>query len=391
MTLREAIQDTRLGYRAFAHALGSSAATVSRLVNYGEYPTRMGVDEARKRCSKVLLGAGVDPRSVVWPDPGVRPGSSGYWREHAGQTVKVHHKALRCVDNNKTEEIDLMQLDREVLRLFGLRSNPFINDVEADEDVFRYKGLEAVETAIRDAIEERGFLAICGPSGSGKTTIWDGIEADYGRRDDTVICRPLVMCRETLTPEHLARSLIYGLLGENTPVRLNAEDRGRQLSQALRAGANRKAVLLIDDAHFCSTSVLRQLKTFYEEKIGRYRLLAIILIGLEELKPKLATFAEIGNRIRLVEAPKAPVEEYLRFKLRRAGSEAGKIFDAGGWAAFVERFKEPRRAAVGRPLLINAACIRCMVALHQNGGQPGELVTKEIVDSLPGAEERRRA
>lgn len=287
-----------------------------------------------------------------------------------------------------------MQLDRNVLSLFALRANPFLNDIEADEDVFRFKGYEQVETAIRDAIDQRGFLALTGESGSGKTTIWDGIEAEYAHRDDTVICRPLVKTKESLTPEHLARCLIYGLLGESIVVRANAEDRGRQLSMALRAirsgTMDRKAVLFLDDAHFCGSSVLKQLKTFFEEKIGRYRLLAIVMIGLPELKAKLAAFPEIGNRIRLVEVPPVPVKEYLEFKLRRAGSSIDKLFDASGFDAFCDRFRAPRRPPLGRPLIINAACIRAMVMLHQNGAQPGERITRDIIDQLPGAAPARR-
>jgi type II secretory pathway predicted ATPase ExeA len=214
-------------------------------------------------------------------------------------------------------------------------------------------------------------------------------------RDDTVICKPQTKEKHKLTPEHLVRALIYGLLGDNAHVCREAEDRGRQLSQALRqirtAEIDKKVVLYIDDAHFCGANVLRQLKTFFEEKIGRYRLLAIILVGLPELKNKLAAFPEIGNRIRLVEVPPVPVQEYIAFKLKRVGSSVEKLFDGAGFDAFVDRFRQPRRPAMGHPLLINAACIQAMVKLHQNGGQPGERITREIIDLLPGGATARRA
>jgi type II secretory pathway predicted ATPase ExeA len=293
-----------------------------------------------------------------------------------------------------TEEIDLMQLNRDVLALFGLRQNPFLNDVEADEDVYSHRGHQQVTQAIRDAVEQRGFIAVVGPSGAGKTTIWDGIESEYGTRDDVSICKPQLKSKDKLNPEHLCRALIYGLAGDDAKIPREAEDRGRLLSAALRAvrsgTVDRKAVLYIDDAHFCNASVLRQLKTFFEEKIGRYRLLSIVLVGLPTLKTKLAEFPEIGNRIRLCEVPAVPVKEYLEFKLRRVGSSLDKLFDASGLQAFLDRFAVPKRAAAGYPLLINATCIRAMVRLHDNGAQPGEKISREIVDSLPGAAPARR-
>jgi type II secretory pathway predicted ATPase ExeA len=393
MTLKLAIRQAGLSYRPFAKALRLHATAVSRIVNYGEYPVKIGKQECMRRITEVLVEHGIPETEIEWPASGVRPGYPGVVRrtERSGAAVERHEVYIEA---EQTEAIELMQLDRSVLSIFGLRTNPFLNDVETDEDVFPYKGHEQVTTAIQDAIDQRGFLAVAAPSGAGKTTIWDGIEAEYGRRDDCIICKPQLKTREKLSPEHLVRALIRGLLGEDCHIAHDAEQRGRQLSNALRAirtGAiDKKAVLYIDDAHFCTASVLRQLKTFFEEKIGRYRLLAIILVGLPELKHKLASFPEIGNRIRLVEVPQVPLREYLEFKLRRVGSSIDKLFDANGWAAFEERFRAPRRPAMGYPLIINAATIQAMCKLAQNGAQPGERITREIVDMLPGGSTVRR-
>jgi type II secretory pathway predicted ATPase ExeA len=362
-----------------------SPAALSRMVNYGEYPTRRDIGAIKATIQAALSSRGLG--EIEFPAPGLRPNYGlGIKRGNAGGVALERHVQVRQITQ---EDIELMQLDRSVLNLFGLRTNPFLNDVEAEEDVFPYKGHAQVEAAIREAIEQRGFLAVTGPSGAGKTTIWDGIEAEYGTRDDAIICKPQLKHKEKLTPEHLCRALIYGLLGEDARIHRDAEDRGRQLSAALRAirsgAVDRKAILYIDDAHFCNASVLRQLKTFYEEKIGRYRLLAIILVGLPTLKEKLAAFPEIGNRIRLVEVPPVPVQEYLGFKLKRVGSGLDRLFDGGGLEAFVERFKAGRRQALGYPLIINATCIRAMVKLHENGAQPGERISRAIIDAMPGA------
>jgi type II secretory pathway predicted ATPase ExeA len=370
MTLERAMKESGHTMRSLGRILKISPTAVFRLAKNGEYPARLPAMILSRRIQEAFPGVEVSlpPRT------------------------KIYH----AIDDDRlvNEGLELMQMDNDVLKLFGLRRNPFLNDVEEEADVFQHKGLETVSQAIRDAIHERGFLAVVGESGAGKTTIWDGIESEFLQDDALIICRPKLKDKEQLSPEHLCRALIYGLLGEDCKVKGNAEDRGRQLSAALRdlrmGGEDRKAVLVVDDAHFASTSVLRQLKTFYEEKIGRYRLLTIVLVGLPELKNKLARFPEIGNRIRLVNVPPVPVEAYLKHKLARVGSSPDKIFDPAGLHAFIERFRAPRKSPMGHPLIINRTCIWAMSKVNQNGGLPGARVTQAVIDELPSEQAIRQ-
>jgi type II secretory pathway predicted ATPase ExeA len=376
MTLQHAIEQLG-GYRQVGRKLGISSTLAFRATR-GEYPVRMSLAEFRAKINDLATAHGISAAQIQWPAP-------------KGRDDRQPHEARVT---QQFQELELMQLGKDVLDLFSLKANPFLNDVETDDDVYPFRGHQQVAEAIREAIDQRGFLAITGPSGAGKTTVWDGIESEYGMRDDVSICKPMLKQKEKMNPEHLARALIYGLQGDAVSVPTDRESRGRQLSAALRAirsgSVDRKAVLYIDDAHFCNTSVLRQLKTFFEEKIGRFRLLAIILVGLPDLKAKLAAFPEIGNRIRLCEMPPVPVNEYLEFKLKRVGSSLPKLFDPAGLEAFLDRFRQPRRPAMGFPLIINASTIHAMCKLHQNGAQRGERITREIVDMLPGYSPARR-
>ena len=377
MNLQVARAKAGISLRDAAKILGSSRSAAERLFKEGRWPVRLGAAHCQERLSKAFEDRGVDPDCVRWP-------ALHGWRKKS---------KLSAEEQDAVSEVELMQMNPEVLRLFGLRSNPFEHDIEADEDVFRWAGYADVEQALRDTIENRGFLAVVSHSGSGKTTIWDNIEAEYAGRDDCVICKPQLKNKADLRPTHIAHALLADLLGDDTSLAYGAERQGRQLSRALRdlrtGTEDRKAVLLIDDAHFCNTAVLRQLKTFFEEKMARFRLLAIVLVGLPEMKTKLARFPEIGNRIRIVEVPPAPVREYLQFKFERVGASLGQVFDEGGLKAFLGRFQaSKRRPALGRPLVINATCIRAMVRLHQNGAVAGEKITAEIVDSLPGGQLR---
>jgi type II secretory pathway predicted ATPase ExeA len=378
MTLKDAIEASRLGYRKISALTGISRTSLSRLVNYGDYPHRTDRGEVRDAILSALGEAGVDTHSIEFPPSGRRPdvGKPELRQGVLGNPIQI-------------EELELMQLNRDVQGYFGLRQNPFLNDVESDEDVYVHKSYTDATIAIKETIEERGFLAMTAPSGAGKTTIWDGVESEYGGRDDVVLCKTQIKNKERLTPEHLSKALIYGLSGDDARIAQDAEDRGRQLSRVLRAlrsgNVDKRAILYIDDAHFCNQAVLRQLKTFFEEKIGRYRLLAIILVGLPQLKEKLSLFPEIGNRIRVMDLKPTPVQPYLDFKLKRIGSGIDKLFAADGLDAFLDRFRMTRRAqAMGWPLIVNTAAIRAMVLRYESSGGPGERITREIIDRLPG-------
>lgn len=364
ISLQDAIKLSGVSQNQFARIVHIHKSAIIRLAAHGVWPVRIPRGQIKARIAEYLASQGIEPCNIIWPG-------------------EEDHKPI----NTMKEGIELMSLDKNVLQHFGLKQNPFSNDVEEEEDVMRFRGYESIEEAIRETIQQRGFLAVIAESGSGKTTIWDGIEAEFAGKGDTIICKPMMKGKDHMTPEHIARALIHDL-GGGEKVRPNAEDRGRQLSQLLRGiregAADRKAVLYIDDAHFITQSVLRQLKTFFEEKIGRFRLLAIILVGLPMLKNKLTEFPEIGNRIRLVEVPPVPVKEYLEFKLCRVGSVIDRVFTEDGLQAFLDRFRNSRRPPLGRPLVINAMCIRAMVRLVNNGAAAGERITREIVDQVPG-------
>lgn len=390
MTLKDAFRESRQPLHKIGKDVGMSSAALSRLSNYGEYPSRLDPKEVRRKLTDYLTKYGVT-EAVAFPLPGLRPNyGNGERREAAsGAPLLRHNEGLALTE----EDIALMQLDHEVLTHFGLKRNPFVNDIDGDDDVFETPDHKRVDRAIRKSIEDRGLLALMGPSGAGKTTLLDGIEAEYGTRADVVICKTFVMEREKLSPSHLTRALIYGLEGAHSKIPLNAEDAGRKLAFTLLSEASsqrRKVILWIDDAHFSNRSVLRQLKTFYEQKVGYKRLLSIVLVGLPELAQKLAMFPEIGNRTSVQEMPSVPVDQYLEFKLSRAGSAANRVFDPSGLVAFVNRFRRAEKGVVkGFPLDINAACIRAMTSAVRSGAAPGEKISARVIDNLPGATARK--
>ncbi len=365
-----------------------SKTTVQRAVRCAIYPKRFGVERFRSTVNEVLADHGV--------------GNDIEWH---GQRRRVHGEKCEVIgrpfdvwggnsDQQGIQEIELMQLDEEVLTYFGLRTNPFENDMDSEADVFRTKAYERCERELRRAIADCSMLALISPSGAGKTTIWEGIEAELLHDEKVVLSKPHATDRERLRPSHLSRALLLDLLGEGTRISTDVEGMSRQMGRALKQARRdeKRVVLYIDDAHFMSRTLLRQIKRFYELKIGRDRLLAIVMVGIEGLKTKLDIFPEVGERTRILEVPPVGVESYLKFKLERVGSLTSRIFTGDGIKAFLERFRGGgKRAAVGHPLAINAACIRTMVAFKRTKPPDGEKVTRELVEKMPVRTAARRA
>lgn len=366
MTIREAVQKTGLSYRRLAEMTGVSKSTLERLVNDGELPVR-------RRTQVMAALAAVLAEHGLGSEPIEMPGG-----EILGQS----------------KEAEPMKLDPAIIQHFRFTADPFVNDVEDDADVFRYKTYSKIERQIREAIDECAMVAVVGPVGSGKTTMMDGIEADLAVRGD-VVCKPRIKDKEKLSDSHLTRALLFAMTGETAKIPANAEDQGRLLSRtllALRMGheGGRRVVLYIDDAHHCNAPVLRALKAFHEEKAGRHRLLAIVLVGTEELPKKLYRTPEIGHRTRMIEIPPVFVREYLDFKLKRVGSSIEQVFETAAAEALFARFRrKPGVPALGYPLEVNNVCSQVLMKMWATlDVQPGMRVPARVVDLAGGSAQR---
>ena len=143
MKLEQAMKENGYSMRTLGKLLKVSSTAVFRLVKNGEYPARLPGAILRRRVQEAFPGMEIE--------------------------LPARTKIFHAIDDDHfvNEALELMQMDTDVMKLFGLRRNPFQNDVEDEADVFQHNGLETVAQAIRDAIQERGFLAVVGESGAG--------------------------------------------------------------------------------------------------------------------------------------------------------------------------------------------------------------------------------
>ena len=276
MTIKEALAEAGIQYSRAARALGIGKTTFSNMVNHGQYPLRRA-EELRQQTEKMLLAEGVSGE-IEWPRPGVRPDRLGVGldrreavllaaerrredKKAAAEREREDKKAAAGAEAERKARGDTADADRSrgVAVVLGCVGTPFLNDVEEDADVYRFRGYERVEREIQDAVKQAAMIAVVSESGAGKTTIWDGVQAELAGRADVRLCSPKVLSRERMRADHLTASLIHGLAGEEATVPHSIEARGRYASRLLMEAkqAGVTPVLYIDDAHFCDRMTMR--------------------------------------------------------------------------------------------------------------------------------------
>jgi len=295
---------TKPSIREAAKACGVSPASVS-LALKGKYP-KHGAAALREK----LLAAGL-------PAPEIR--------NPTGETKMLRKQSLLP----------------KARQTFGLHGDPFGAQARAAEDVFLDANTRYVSEAMYMTAKHGGMLGVVGESGSGKSTLRRHL-IDRLRREalPVIVIEPYVLAMDEnedrgkpLRAAHIAEAILHALT-PSARVPQSPEARFRALHKALKesARAGNKHVLIIEEAHDLHKTTLKQLKRFYELEDGFTRLLAIILLGQNELRGKLGEsdpgVREVVQRLELVELrPLADPESYIRHRLERVGLKFESLFD----------------------------------------------------------------
>lgn len=242
-----------------------------------------------------------------------------------------HHPATPA-----QEEEDIMFLRRDSIKApakkqFGIFTNPF-DDVRTTDDVYLSPDIRYVREGLMDAVRNSGFMAVVGESGSGKTTL--RCELIERLRDQPVIfIQPNIQGMEendekgkSLKTSHIAEAILSAVAPLERP-KASMEARLaqviRKLSDSSRSGYSH--VLIIEEAHSLSITMLKHLKRLHEMKDGMRRLLGIVLIGQPELAQKLSAqnpmVREVVQRCEVVTLN--PLQEYLKPFLQQRFKSVG--------------------------------------------------------------------
>lgn len=379
-TLQQLLQATKISQAELARACGVSAATISLLGRYGQWP-KNGADELRAKIEQFFTSQCVAPETVA----------AALGNKKAGTGAATPEPALlqsqQPITPQEKETDAAMLLQNETLtpaarKHFGLFRDPFSDDIASRDDVFLSPDIRLCRELLWDVSKNGGFCALIGESGSGKTTIREELADRIAReRAPVIVIEPYILAMEendkrgkTLKSGQIAESIIT-TLDPMAPLKSAPHARFKQLHDLLRASykAGQSHVLIIEEAHSLPVATLKHLKRFRELKDGYARLLGIILIGQPELKIKLSAsnpeVREVVQRCEVVELEPLDrhLADYLAHKLTRVGANVGDIFEPDAFDAIRTKLtRVPRGAKIADaasicyPLVVNNLVNRAM-------------------------------
>jgi general secretion pathway protein A len=247
---------------------------------------------------------------------------------------------------------------------FRLRPDPEFLYLDG-EIAIAYEGLRAAAP--------RGMVCLLGETGVGKTTLLHAL----AREREQSMCVARIQ-QPDLTSEELAAALAEQFrlpLQEGTTL-----DPWGRLDRfvAEQSGRGRGVMVLVDQAHRCSSAVLGQLLQI----AARPPAPLIILAGEEALLKLLSPHERSGTTLRIMETLRIPrlnhaqVADYLNYRLSRAGSEGRELFDP-------DTVVEIMRYTGGTPQLINIVCDSAMaLAAAHSAARVGVVEIRDAVQEL---------
>jgi len=347
LKLKTVLETHKVAQRALAQPTGLSPASVTQIVTHGRWPKRADRAQIREAILQVLRERGVPEVELE----GVfEPATTGKARAR---------KAAPTAEKPKEETDMLLRkqgLFPETKTHFGLFMDPFGQDLRSNEDVYLSTGIRYVREAMYHVARHGGMLAVLGESGSGKSTLRRDLIGRIIAQDDPVkVIEPYVLGMEdndktgrTLRAMHIAEA-IMAAVAPHKHVHGSPEARFHQLHDSLRdsSRAGNHHCLIIEEAHGLSTPTIKHLKRFMELEDGFRKLISVILIAQPELQQRLSEgnheVREVVQRCEVVElkALNGDLDQYLKFKVARAGGDLDKIITPAGIEALRTKLTGP--------------------------------------------------
>jgi general secretion pathway protein A len=231
-----------------------------------------------------------------------------------------------------------------------------------------------VYAALRAAVTGgQKIVCLLGESGVGKTTLLHAVARDCQRSVSVVRVQ-----QPNLTSQELAATVAaqFGLPPQDDMT----HDVWAQLIEhaAAESARGRVVALLVDEAHRCSSQMLRDLLDIAAWPAAPL----VVLAGEEELSNSLSKFESSGTQVptittlRLARLSQVQIAGYLNYRLRIAGSEGRELFEP-------DTTGEIMRYTGGTPQLINTLCDSAMMfAEAHNMARVGIIEIRDAVREL---------
>lgn len=368
-----------------------SAAVLSLMCNKNIWPSRTPESEIKQQIVRFLETSGATKREIetafdIDKEP-ERPVQGGPRHDQPAPIVR------RVPIEEEFQLPETEMLSQSAKKHFKLFKDPFADDVQSADDVYLSGDQRYIRESMYQTAKHGGFIAVVGESGAGKTTLRRDLIDRITRESSPIsVIQPRIIDKGKLTAGAICDAIINDVSHESPKRSLEAKARQieRLLSGSSRAG--NVHVLIIEEAHDLSIQTLKYLKRFWELEDGFRKLLAIILVGQNELKNKLDErqnweAREVIRRCEIAELRplNGNLEEYLELKMRRVGKSLDEVFDADAFDAIRERLLIRRRGgaqggeSMMYPLVVNNVATKAMNLVAEIGA---ERVSAEIIQEV---------
>lgn len=367
----------RISYRKLSADTGISKSTLHNLIQLGLWPKHTPKNEMKKKLMAALRAAGASAREVMLAWPQTKPETrlpKTFGRITAPSPRKNTAHDVNILLRRKT------MITQEIQTKLGLARDPFDNELDSPEDVFDSSQTKRVVNRMIDAAKNCKFIAVCGPVGSSKTVCKNLFKHELKRNQKYLVSEPMIISKEKCLPSHIIHAMMddfmYGGSRSATFKRVYSyrgdfEEKCRWIHALFRTKVadGKKLVLIIDEAHALQPETLKALKRFHELQDDFKKLIAIILIGQEELLHLLSGnygLREVSARINVVEMNPITreVEAYLQHKFERAGGKMKAILDDSAIQQIKRLLQKPM------PLALNNLVARSITEAYEKGMFP---------------------
>ncbi len=269
-------------------------------------------------------------------------------------------------------------------KFFGFKERPF--EITPDPKYvylseIHQEALAYLQFAVR---EGKGFSVITGEAGTGKTTL---VHMLLSKLDDHI--RTCYIFNPILDRSDFLNYICDDLGIESDGMKSRGQSLAALHSFLLdRFARNEKVFLIIDEAQSMEPGLLQEVRLLTNLETSKNKLLHVILLGQPELDRTLDEPAfrplkqRISVRYHLRHLDLRETTEYIRYRLKRAGSRSIAIFDSGA-------VSEIYRYAKGIPRLINIVCDNALLTgFSREQNRIGKEIIREVIGDLEGREKR---
>jgi type II secretory pathway predicted ATPase ExeA len=213
-------------------------------------------------------------------------------------------------------------------QFFNFKQQPFERNIPV-EHLYSTPKSDELLSRLDYAARNRKFIVVTGPVGVGKSTIVRKFVTLLDRKS----FRCIYIADSALTPRVFYWEVLTQLSSEDKPSFYRSEGKRKMMARFSSLAENAYAipVIIIDEAHLLSDSMLEETRFLLNNEMDSNNLMSLIVVGQSELRAKLSkeTYDPITQRVdfrfTLVPFDRAQTQDYIHAHMRYAG-ETREIF-----------------------------------------------------------------